>query len=83
MKYSETKKFIEVWAESESVSEVMEKLGIKNRSTVYSRAKYLRDKGIILKKFDARSSEISENQWKELKELSKKLQDTKGLEGPK
>lgn len=76
MKYSETKKFIEVWAESESVSEVMKKLDIKNRATVYSRAKYLRDKGIVLKKFDStRGSEISKKQWEELKELSKKLQD--------
>lgn len=63
--------FIEVWQQSESFHEVMEKLGMTyaNVSTMASR---LRKRGVALKKFN-KANKYRDVNWDELAEYAKKF----------
>lgn len=67
--------FVEIWQQSESVREVMEKLGM-NYSKTTSTAFRLRKHGVKLKKF--KTAKYKNVNWEELAEYAKKLDEEEG-----
>jgi len=57
--YVSDEDFVRAWESSNSVTEVVEKLGYTTVNTASHRAKRLRDRGVNLKKFDRRKKEIN------------------------